>query len=237
MATTVEQEREAALARLKQMQAFYERPEAAQLLQQFQQRASGQDQPYSQQVQNSQLADNADSAAGQFRWEREQGARQFGNAGLSGSGLQMSNMYNSQRRASALARQGRNQITSRAALANYQAKTAAQQDVQSYLSQMNQAQMQAGQAEVDFRSQAREVTDAPAPAAAPAASPSGVTTNPKNGLTSNYFAPNPNSLQMVNTQNSYGGTATSQGGGFAPYWQAQGWSSPQQGALLRQFGF
>lgn len=159
--SSVEEERRLALDRLRQMQMFYERPEAAQLLQQMQGRASGTDSPYTQGVVNSQLADNADGAAGQVRSEREGIARAFGNAGLSGSGLQMSANINSRRRASALARQGRNQITSRATLANFQARENAQQQVQSYLGQINASKMQAGQAEVDFRGQAREVTQEP----------------------------------------------------------------------------
>lgn len=167
MAEGVEEERRLALDRLRQLAQFYERPEAAGLMQQMSQRASGADAPYTQDVTNSMYADNADASAGQVRNERGLIDRAFGNAGLSGSGLQMSARINSQRRASALARQGRRDITSRASLANYQAREQAQGQVQNYLSQIQGAQERAGMAEVDFRGQAREVSDAPAQPAAP----------------------------------------------------------------------
>jgi hypothetical protein len=238
---TVEEEREAALQRLRQMQMFYDKPEASQLMQQLQSRASGADSPYTQDVQNAQLAQNADAAAGQFRFERENMMRGFANAGLSGSGLMMSSMFNSQRRANALARQGRQQITSRAALANYQAREAAQQQVQSYLAQINASKMAAGQAEVDFRSQAREVGDAPAQTTPGATAPTAPSApRPTGNGAGSWFTPgitvNPTAPTIGTAQVSYGGTPTSNVGTLMPAWQSQGWSSPQQGAIMRQFG-
>lgn len=238
--SSVEEERRLALDRLRQLAAFYEKPEAAQLMQQFQSRANGQDSPYGPDVVNSQLADNSDASAGQVRNERGMIDRAFGNAGLAGSGLQASAHMNSQRRASALARQGRRDITSRASLANYQAKERASQDVLNYLQVQQGAQERAGMAEVGFRSQAREITDAPPQAMAGAApagnSSSGDRVNPQTGLSSGFFAQDPNSLRMINTTNSYGGAPTSNGGGFAPAWQAMGHPSPQYGSIMRQFG-
>lgn len=169
----LEQERNTALQRLEQLRTYYDRPDAAQLLQQLQGRASGQDAPFTQDVIGSLLAGNADASAGMARSEGDMLRQRYANAGLSGSGIETSAMVMSRRRASALARAGRREITSRAALENYQARERAQSQVMQYVQQRQMAEQAAGMAEVDFRSRMQAV--------APDQTYGQVETNPRGG--------------------------------------------------------
>jgi hypothetical protein len=161
----LEEQRRKALERLESLRTYYERPDAAQLLAQFQGRASGEQQPFDRPTLDAMYSQNADASAGMFAGERDAIRQQFANAGLGGSGLETSALITSRRRAGAAARAGRRDITSRAALENYQARERAQQQVAQYLRDRQQAEQTAGLAEVDFRSQMREVTDGSGPAA------------------------------------------------------------------------
>lgn len=155
----LEAERAKALSRLEDLRQFYDRPDAAQLLQQMQSQASGKDAPFTGDVVGSMLSQNADSGAGQVASDQDMIRQRMSNAGLGGSGLEASAMVTSRRRAAALNRAGRREITSRAALENYQARERAMGRVQQYLAERQNAESQAGMAEVDFRSRMQSVED------------------------------------------------------------------------------
>jgi hypothetical protein len=156
----LEEQRRLAFERLQQLRQFYQNPESAQLLTQMQSQASGASAPFSPGVVNAQLADNADASAGQVRNEQDMMSRAFANAGMSGSGLEASAMVNSRRRAAAASRARPRPITTPPELANFQARERAQQQLQTYLQQRQQAEAQAGLAEVDLRSRMHETGDA-----------------------------------------------------------------------------
>lgn len=164
MASTdpLEIQRELMFGSLDSLLNFYNRPEGQQLMQQLQQRASGQAQPFTPGVVNAQLANNADASAGQFNNERDMIRMAMGNAGLGGSGLETSALVNSQRQANGMTRAGRREITSRAELENYQAQERAQGQVQSYLAQKQANEAAARAAEVGLRSQMTMEGDASA---------------------------------------------------------------------------
>ena len=153
----------------QQLQGFFDTQNAQDLLGQFQGRASGADSPFSQNVISSLLAGNSDSAAGRVASEQGQINRQFSRQGLGGSGGQLQANFASQRAASRAQRQGRRDITSRAALGNFQARERAQGQVQGFLNQQLQAQQfltqqrfgaqsQATGREVDFRSRLQDIS-------------------------------------------------------------------------------
>lgn len=155
MASTdpLEIQRELMFQSLNSLLGFYDRPEGQALMQQLQARASGQSQPFTPGVVNAQLANNADASAGQFNNERDLIRMAMSNAGLGGSGLEMSALVNSQRQANGMTRAGRREITSRAELENFQAQERAQSQVQSYLAQKQANEAAARAAEVGLRAQ------------------------------------------------------------------------------------
>lgn len=136
---------------------FYQQQPAQDLMGQIQGRAAGTDVPFTQPVVDSMMVDNARNAAGGFNRDREMIYQALSAAGLGGSGLGASAVMGASRRAAALAREGRRQITTNAQLQNFQARERAQQQAQSYLAQQQQAQAQQAQSELGYRSQFREI--------------------------------------------------------------------------------
>ena len=119
---------------------FYQQPAGSALMAQLAARASGQDAPFTPQVISSLIGQDVGAAARGVSNQSMLIRQQMANAGMSGSGLELSGLVNARRQASASARQARAQITSRAQLANYQARAQAQEQIQGYLQQQLQAQ-------------------------------------------------------------------------------------------------
>lgn len=138
---------------LNSLLGFYGRPEGQALMTQMQDRAVGLNQPFTPQVVNNMLGENADATNQSYQSERELIARAMANAGLSGSGLQGSANVNALRKANAATRAGRREITTRAQLENYQAQERAQMQVQSYLAQKQANEAAARAQEVALRAQ------------------------------------------------------------------------------------
>lgn len=240
----LETQRRLAFERLTQLRNFYERPESAQLLTQMQGRASGTDSPFSGEVTSQMYGANADNANGQFGMEREAILRAMGNAGLGGSGLQANAMINARRRSSAAARSGRMEITSRAALGNFQAREQAQQQLMQYMQQRQGAEQDASFKEIDLRSQMRNIQDAPPQAAATApgaaAAPQTQPNAQNRGLVQGYFgagggAFNAQSQYLAPTYSSFGGTGISQGMGLTSgaHLQNQAFQNQAQQAMMK----
>lgn len=154
----MEEQRRLAFGRLDELRNFYNAdPMALQLQSSLQARMSGQDVPFSQAVRNALLAGNSDAGASQVAGDQAMIRQAMANAGLGGSGIETSAILNARRAASKVTRAERRNITSRAELENFNARTAAQQQAQNYLLQKQQAMAQAGQHEVDLRSQMTNV--------------------------------------------------------------------------------
>ena len=144
---------------LKKQLDFYNRPEAVQAQQLLTDRAQGGSVPFGPNVVNAMFADNADAQAAQVAGDAELINRAFANAGLSGSGLQTSAILNSRSRAAGRSRAGRRDITSRAELANFQAKERAQQQLVAFLAQKQAAEQAVAFREADLRSQIHATGD------------------------------------------------------------------------------
>lgn len=151
---------------------FYNTPESQTLFGQVQGRAAGQDSPFSANLISSLIADSTSANARGVSRDSDMIRRMMANSGLSGSGLETSALVNARRGATAQTTAARRDITSRAELANYQAKVAAQQEVNQMLQQRLAAQQelvagqrnQANQADaqdINYRSQFREITPQP----------------------------------------------------------------------------
>lgn len=159
---SIQDERENIFRMYDEMRNYYGQDQGwQQLLQQTQNRASGQDVPFTPEVINAIMAQNADGAAGQVASEQDFIRQRMANSGLGGSGLETSAMVNARRAAQKSIRAGRQDITSRAQLNNYQAKTQAQQEARSMFMEQQRANAVAQQGEIGFRAQSRESQDAP----------------------------------------------------------------------------
>ncbi len=127
-------------------------PLQQQLQQQLQSQLAGNF-PLIAQGTTAQLGANADAAAGFVSNQDDLTRQYFANAGLSGTGLEASQRLNTRRRASALTRQGRQEIVSKDTLNKVQARAATQQQVQASIeAQFRQLAQQVAQ-ENAFRSQ------------------------------------------------------------------------------------
>ncbi len=154
----VEEQRGMIDNRLGELRNLYAQPDANTLWGQIQARASGQHVPYSPEVLNAMYADNADASAGMVASQSEMMRRAMANAGLGGSGLELSGQMNINRQANKATRAGRRKITSTGTLRNFQSQERAQQQAQNYLAAKNQSAMTAGLAEIDYRSKMSETT-------------------------------------------------------------------------------
>lgn len=155
----LDEQRGLAFRALNEQRGQYGDPFAQAYQTQLAQRAAGQDVPFTDQVRGLMLAQSADASAGQYAGEQQQILRAMANAGLSGSGLQASALANAQRRAARTARQGRQQINTRAELENYNARERAMEAAAQYLQQRAANNWLAAQQEVMLRSQFREVEE------------------------------------------------------------------------------
>lgn len=156
----LEEYRRKLLERYETLRGFYDSPGQQQFQQGLEARASGSDVPYTQNVINSQLSQNADAGAAGHASNQNAIQRAFANSGMSGSGLQASATLNSRRRTQAATRTGRNQIRSRADLENFQARERANQQLQSYVAQKYQALASATADESQYLSRLHATGDA-----------------------------------------------------------------------------
>lgn len=151
------------------LSGFYNDPMAQGLFGQVQDRASGAASPFSPELIASLIANSTGANARGVQRDSSMIRRSFANSGLSGSGLENTALVNSRRQATAQNTAARRDITSRAELANFQARERAQSQVQQILQQRLQHQQQlvesqrnqANQAtnnEINYRSQFREIT-------------------------------------------------------------------------------
>ena len=148
-------------SRLQKLSNFYGwDPEAQQLAQQLQGRASGTDAPFGQGTVDRLVGQESSAASAGLGMEQDEIRQYFANAGLSGSGVEGSSLVNARRRASAATRAARRDITSRADLANFQARQDAQQQLQTYVAQRQQALQDAVFQESQYRSQINATGDA-----------------------------------------------------------------------------
>lgn len=158
-------EREKILGLFQNDQNFYNQGPANDLRSMLMGRSSGQDRPYSQGVMESMFSQNAQGAAGQFSSERDMLQRSMGNNGLAGSGAETRAIIGAKTRAQHQMQAGRREITSRAALENFNARERAQTQAQSFLGQQAQHQQSGAFAEAGFRSQATQSQERPGTAA------------------------------------------------------------------------
>ena len=135
----LQRERELMLQRNQQQGQFYDTDPQAQrlggffqeqpfqsLMSMLQGRASGADAPYTPGVINAQLGREQDAAAGQVAGQSDMIRRRMANAGMGGSGQELSGLSNVRRQAGAGLRAASRDINSRATLANFQAREQAQ---------------------------------------------------------------------------------------------------------------
>lgn len=156
----LERQRELIFSLLQDQRKFFDRPEAQQARGFITERAEGGASPFGPDVTNAMFADNADAIAAGQAGDTQAINRAFANAGLSGSGAQTSAILNSRSRAAGASRAGRRDITSRAALANFQARERAQQQLVGFLQAQQQAEFQAAQQEANMRSKIHATGDA-----------------------------------------------------------------------------
>lgn len=152
----MEQERQQILDLFRQGSSGYGGPQAQALEQQIGARASGQSQPFDQNVLAGMLSQNADSAAGGYGSERDMIRMAMSNQGLSGSGMETSAILSAMRRQGQQVRTGRRDITTRAALENFGAAERAQAQGMEYLRQKLGYQQQGAFAEAGYRSTFQE---------------------------------------------------------------------------------
>lgn len=137
---------------LQKQGAFYDNPNSQTLMNSIMQQVQGGDQPFTDQVRQNMLADNADASAGGFSRSRDMINQAMANAGLAGSGLQASALMGAQAQQSMAARTGRREVNTRAQLENYAARERAQTQAMNFLAQQEQAKRAVTGAEVDQRS-------------------------------------------------------------------------------------
>lgn len=159
----LEEQRRLLFEALQKAGGFYgSDPNAQNLMGQFMgmTQPGGANGPFTPNVVNAQLATNSDSNAAAFGAQRKLVQRAMANAGLTGSGLEASAIMSAQRQSQAATRTGRQAITSRADLENYQARERAQGMAMNFLQQQAQLQSNALGQEAGYRAQMHETGDA-----------------------------------------------------------------------------
>lgn len=152
MADLLEEQRKMIFDALQRQGAFYDNPNSQALMNSIMAQVSGGDQPFTDQVRQNMLADNADASAGGFNRSRDMINQAMANAGLAGSGLQASALMGAQAQQSMAARTGRREVNTRAQLENYSARERAQTQAMNFLAQQEQAKRAVTGAEVEQRS-------------------------------------------------------------------------------------
>lgn len=158
---TLEEERAKLFGTLEELRGFYGRPPGADLMSLLMSQAKGERVPFSPDVINNQLAQNAGSGAAANRASQEAINRNFANRGLSGSGMELSALLGQQSKLSAATRAGRRDITTRAELENYYAQERAQASAQAFLKQQAELESASRLAEAGYRSQFHETSSGP----------------------------------------------------------------------------
>lgn len=203
---------------------FYGQQQPQDLLGMFMSQARGEAVPFTDQVRQGMLGQNADAGAGQFAGNRQLVQRAMANAGLTGSGLEASALMSAQRNAQQALRAGRREINTRAELENFAARERGQQAAMSFLAQQEAANRAAAAAEVSYRSQMHATGDATnVTNAAPGPGGGAQPTNPSPAAPAQAAAPTPVTparptrygLSNSLLQMPYGGSAQYQTG-YAP---------------------
>ncbi len=161
MADLLEEQRKLLFEALQGSGQFYDtNPNAGALMQAIMRQVSGEDSPFTQQVVQNMLADNADAGAASYSRERQGISRAMANAGLSGSGLAANAMNMAQSRNAGATRAGRREVQTRAQLENYNAKVQANIQGMNFLAAQARQRQDAAFQEAGYRSQMHETGDA-----------------------------------------------------------------------------
>lgn len=163
---SLEDERRKILGIFQNDQNFYNGPDQQALQSMFMGRSAGKDMPFTPNVMQAMFSQNAQGANGAFGAERDMIRQGMTNAGLGGSGAEMSQMLRARTRAQQQVAAGRRDITSRATLENFNARERAQTQAQSFFAQRAAHQQQGAFAEAGFRSQATQQDERPGDAGA-----------------------------------------------------------------------
>lgn len=159
-ADLLEEQRNLIFEALKRQMGFYDSADSQGLMQSIMGMVGGQDQPFTNEVRQNMLADNADASAGGYNSNRDMIQRAMSNAGLTGSGLEASALLSAQTQQGRMARQGRREVNTRAQLENYSARERAQTTAMNYLAQQETARRATTMAEVDQRGKMHATGDA-----------------------------------------------------------------------------
>lgn len=161
MADLLEEQRKLLFEALQGSGQFYDtNSNAGALMQAIMRQVSGEDSPFTQQVVQNMLADNADAGAASFSRDRQGISRAMANAGLSGSGLAANAMNMAQSRNAGATRAGRREVQTRAQLENYNAKIQANTQGMNFLAAQARQRQDAAFQEAGYRAQMHETGDA-----------------------------------------------------------------------------
>lgn len=220
MADLLEEQRNKIFEALAKQMGFYDSADSQGLMQSIMRQVSGQDQPFTQQVVQNMLADNADASAGGYRSNQQMVNRAMANAGLTGSGLEASALMSAQVKAGQAARTGRREVNTRAQLENYSARERAQTQAMNYLAQQEQAKRQVTMAEVGERGKMHATGDATnvaqvtggQPGVAAPQAPQPALSQPTPARPTQYGLSNRTLLQPTQNANYWGGVTGGFGG-------------------------